>query len=74
LVASSSTIARHLIVTITMGDYTINLSFTKEQVAQLNTQGFKLCFSSGVGSDANFNVIAWSDSESLVQNPYLRIH
>ncbi|KAJ8109438.1 hypothetical protein OPT61_g7461 [Boeremia exigua] len=45
-----------------MGDYTINLSFKKEQVADLNTQGFKLCFTSGVGSDDNFNVIAWSDT------------
>ncbi|EUC28471.1 hypothetical protein COCCADRAFT_60583, partial [Bipolaris zeicola 26-R-13] len=45
-----------------MGDYTINLSFTKEQVAEINTQGFKLCFTSGVGSDSKFNVIAWSDT------------
>ncbi|XP_014550946.1 hypothetical protein COCVIDRAFT_68545, partial [Bipolaris victoriae FI3] len=45
-----------------MGYYTINLSFKKEQVRDLNTEGSKLCFTSGMGSDSKFNVIAWSDT------------
>ncbi|KAF2656389.1 hypothetical protein K491DRAFT_745119 [Lophiostoma macrostomum CBS 122681] len=47
-----------------MGDYTINLTFKKEQISEMNNGGFKLCFTSGVGSDTNFNVVAYSSTIS----------
>ncbi|OAA34537.1 hypothetical protein NOR_08403 [Metarhizium rileyi] len=45
-----------------MGDYVVALTFTTEQVRKLNTEGFKLCFTSAVGADKTYNVIAYADT------------
>lgn len=47
-----------------MGDKTIVISFTEEQIKKYNGQNSKLCFSAGVGDEENsaYNVIARSDS------------
>ncbi|KAK5634280.1 hypothetical protein RRF57_009994 [Xylaria bambusicola] len=42
------------------------IEFTQEQVVYFNTNGFKLCFSSGMGDKDDFNVIAYSDT--IAQN------
>jgi hypothetical protein len=49
-----------------MGSKEIQIKFTKEQIVKYNGDGFKLCFSAGVGENPAFNVIARADSKYLV--------
>lgn len=55
----------HTILTI-MGDYTINLKFTSEQIKKYNDEGVKLCFASGVAESSDYNMVAWCDSKSAI--------
>lgn len=58
-----------------MGDKTIVISFTEEQIKKYNGQNSKLCFSAGVGDEDNsaYNVIARSDSTSPPSPPFCPI-
>ncbi|RGP64260.1 hypothetical protein FSPOR_8080 [Fusarium sporotrichioides] len=51
-----------------MGSKQINISFTDEQVAKYNGEGYVLCFSAGVGGDPEFNVVATADTIAPVFN------
>ena len=50
----------------TMGSKEIQIEFTEEQVERYNSNGFKLCFSCGMGENTVFNVIAKADCKYLV--------
>jgi hypothetical protein len=49
-----------------MGSKRVDLRFTREQVDDFNTQGFKLCFAAGVANNPKYNVIAWCDSKLTI--------
>lgn len=51
------------IVLAKMGDYSINLKFTSEQIKKYNGEGLKLCFASGVAESSDYNMVAWCDSK-----------
>lgn len=45
-----------------MASYTLHLEIDRAKVAQFNTQGWKLCFASGVevGGNVDYSVVAFS--------------
>ncbi|KAG9500795.1 hypothetical protein J7337_006475 [Fusarium musae] len=51
-----------------MGSKQINISFTDEQVAKYNGEGYVLCFTAGVAGNTEFNVVATADTISPVFN------
>nr|RBQ96888.1 hypothetical protein FVER53263_04437 [Fusarium verticillioides] len=51
-----------------MGSKQIKISFTDEQVAKYNGEGYVLCFTAGVAGNTEFNVVATADTISPVFN------
>jgi hypothetical protein len=58
--------AKNHLVLVNMGSKRVDLRFTREQVDDFNTQGFKLCFAAGVANNPKYNVIAWCDSKLTI--------